>query len=778
MKKLYFLLASFSTLAAFAQPANDDCSGAIAVQVNQDYNCGIVQSGTLVGATASNVTDNGAGTPNNDVWFTFVATHPTHKFSMLNRVGNDTDLVHEIMVGTCDGLQSINISDPESSTVNNLTVGTTYYIRVFSYYATPANTTFDVCIGAPPPPPANDECFTAIPAVINQNYLCTQVTPGTTASATASNVSDNGAGTPNDDVWFSFVATSSTHKFSLLNITGDTSDLVHEIMTGTCDGLQSLNISDPETSTVSNLQVGQTYYVRVFSYATTPRAANFNLCIGAPPAPPANDECWNAVSITPSDNLQCTGSVSGALGGATASNVPDNGAGTPNDDVWYSFVASSSSHVFTISNIQGTPTDLVHEVLSGDCNGALTSVNVSDPNSSTVNGLTVGTTYYIRIFSSGTAAAESTTFNVCVTTPPVMTNDECWNAVALTVNPDLNCGAVTPGTINGATPSNVPDNGAGTPNDDVWFSFVATGTSHKIQLLNVAGTPTDLVHEVLSGDCMGTLTSLNISDPDSSTVSGLTPNSTYLVRVFSYGTSTTANTTFNVCVGTFPPPPANDNCANAIAITPAGTLAESAIDGSVGGATASEGAPAPGCASYSGGDVWYSAIIPADGNLTIETLGSSTGITDFDSGMAVYAGTCDALTLISCDDDGADTFNFSKITLTGRTPGEVVYIRVWEYSNDDTEPFAIGAYNSSLATPSFDNAGFRVYPNPTSDVLNLSYTNNIDTVEVFNLLGQQIIAKAVNQADYTLNLSELPAGTYLVKVTANGVAKTVKVLKK
>ena len=152
MKKLYFLLASFSTVAAFAQPANDDCSGAIAVQVNQDYNCGIVQSGTLVGATASNVTDNGAGTPNNDVWFTFVATNPTHKFSMLNRVGNDTDLVHEIMVGTCDGLQSINISDPETSTVNNLTVGTTYYIRVFSYYATPANTTFDVCIGAPPPP--------------------------------------------------------------------------------------------------------------------------------------------------------------------------------------------------------------------------------------------------------------------------------------------------------------------------------------------------------------------------------------------------------------------------------------------------------------------------------------------------------------------------------------------------------------------------------------------------------------------------------------------------
>src|SRR5690606_5027359 len=172
-----------------------------------------------------------------------------------------------------------------------------------------------------------------------------------------------------------------------------------------------------------------------------------------------------------------------------------------------------------------------------------------------------------------------------------------------------------------------------------------------------------------------------------------------------------------------------------------------------------------------------SVVIPASGNLTVETTASSTGIDDFDSGMAIYEGSCGNLTLVDCNDDDGDE-RFSRISLSGRTPGEVVYVRVWEYSNDEIEPFAIGAYDASLSTPSFDNAAFRAYPNPVNDVLNLSYANNIDSVEVFNLLGQQVFSQSVNQSEYALNMAQLPAGTYLVKVSADGTSKTVKVLKK
>ncbi len=622
--------------------------------------------------------------------------------------------------------------------------------------------------------PANDDCAGAIPVAINADYSCAIVQPGTLAGATASNVPDNGAGTPNDDVWFSFVATNTTHRFSMLNRQGDQTDLVHEIMGGICSQLSSMNISDPETSTVSGFVVGQTYYVRVFNYYSTPAlTTTFDLCIGTPPAPPANDYCENAVEVPVNAGLQCTSTVPGTVAGALASNVPDNGAGNPDDDVWFRFTATATSHAISLTNIQGTPTDMVHEVMSGNC-GAPVSLLISDPNSSVATGLTIGATYFIRVFTYGSTAGD-TTFNVCVTTPPTMTNDECSTAVALSVNTDLSCGSVTAGTLSGSTPSNVPDNGAGTPDDDVWFSFVATAASHKIELLNVSGTPSDLVHEVLSGGC-NALASVSISDPNSSTVSGLVAGNTYYVRVFSYAAGTTSTTNFNICVGSFPPPPANDECASAIAITPAGTLGESLVNATIGGATASANIPAPGCASYSGGDVWFTATIPSSGNLTIETA-ASQGVTTFDSGMAVYSGTCDNLALVSCDDDGADTDNFSKLVLNGRTPGEVVYIRVWEYLNDESEPFSIGAYDASLSTASFDSSALKVYPNPTRDVLNLSYSSAIDSVEVYNLVGQNVIAKQIGQTEYALNLASLPAGTYLVKLNTQDGSKTVKVLK-
>ena len=68
-------------------------------------------------------------------------------------------------------------------------------------------------------------------------------------------------------------------------------------------------------------------------------------------------------------------------------------------------------------------------------------------------------------------------------------------------------------------------------------------------------------------------------------------------------------------------------------------------------ATASAGVPAPGCANYQNGDVWLNVVVPAGGALTFATeAGTMT-----DGGMAIYSGTCNNLTLISCDDNCIDS---------------------------------------------------------------------------------------------------------------------------
>jgi len=104
-------------------------------------------------------------------------------------------------------------------------------------------------------------------------------------------------------------------------------------------------------------------------------------------------------------------------------------------------------------------------------------------------------------------------------------------------------------------------------------------------------------------------------------------------------------------------------------------------------ATASAGVPAPGCASYSGGDVWFTAIVPCTGTLTID---SQTGVIT-DGGMAIYSGTCNSLTLIECDDDDSPNGAMPRISRTGLTPGATIYIRFWEFGNNSNGTFGICA---------------------------------------------------------------------------------------
>jgi len=230
-----------------------------------------------------------------------------------------------------------------------------------------------------------------------------------------------------------------------------------------------------------------------------------------------------------------------------------------------------------------------------------------------------------------------------------------------------------------------------------------------------------------------------------------------------------------------PPAPANDECADAIALTPAGNFALGAIPSTNFGATYTE-TDAPSCQGNVDSSVWYSVVVPASGTLTIETQTiDDTTLTD--TVIVAYSGTCGALTAIGCDDDGGpDGPNslFSILSLTDLTPGETLYISVLRYGNSGgaAGDFQLAAYDPSLlAVNNFDNAAFTAYPNPVKDVLNLSYNKNITGVAVYNLLGQQVLVKSLDDKNAKVDMSGLNQGTYLVKVTSDSQITTLKVVK-
>lgn len=536
-------------------PANDNCGGATALTVNPDFLCGTVTPGTIASSTASPDANSCFGTDDDDVWFSFVATGPSHTISLLNVMGSTTDLYHAVYTGTCGSLgAALLCSDPNNSTLTGLTAGVTYYVRVYSWTATGGQTTtFNVCIGTPPPPPANDNCGGAIALTVNPDFMCGTVTPGTIASATASPEGTTCGGTDDDDVWFSFVAVGTSHTVDLLNITGGTTDLYHAVFTGTCGSLGApLICSDPNNSTLTGLTPGVTYYVRVYSWtATAGQTSAFNICIGTPPPPPANDNCGGAVALTVNPDQLCGTVTAGTIASASASPDANSCFGTDDDDVWFSFVATAPSHDIDLLNVTGSTTDLYHSVFTGSCGSLGTALLCSDPNFSTLTGLTIGVTYYVRVYSWTATAGQTTSFNICIGTPPPsgpcgnpVNNDYCSNPAVLTYNPGSSWTSTTSPLFTGDIPANLGGVFCGSIENNSWYQFVASSTTHTFVFSNITncsnnwGVQAQVYNVTTNGSlcCTNFASVSNCYNPGTTTggtvtATGLTVGNTYYLMV-------------------------------------------------------------------------------------------------------------------------------------------------------------------------------------------------------------------------------------------------------
>jgi alpha-tubulin suppressor-like RCC1 family protein len=71
----------------------------------------------------------------------------------------------------------------------------------------------------------------------------------------------------------------------------------------------------------------------------------------------------------------------------------------------------------------------------------------------------------------------------------------------------------------------------------------------------------------------------------------------------------------------------------------------------------------------------------------------------------------------------------------------------------------------------------KAYPNPVKDRLTIAFEQEISTIALYNLVGQEVMFKTVNANQTSLEMADLPAGTYLVKVNTREGTETLKVIK-
>ncbi|WP_026703868.1 T9SS type B sorting domain-containing protein [Flavobacterium soli] len=769
-------------LCILSPPANDECSGAITVTPNSGQEClseNVVSSGTL-GATNSPVALDPASDPlapanlcgptNDDVWFKFIATSANHTIIVSNVVPTPSNatvkLNYALFSGPCDNLNLLFCSNTYTTPTSGLVIGNTYYVRVYKTTTNPVQSaTFDICIISPP---ANDECANAIPVTVNPEQFCLDVNTvsGNTIGSTASMpdltppLSGAGCGASNRDIWYSFVATATSNMISFSNIVTNPSGLAalrlnHSVFAGTCEGLEKLYCSTAEVSQATGLIEGNTYYVRVYTSTTlNDHSLSFDMCITSPPA---NDECPDSMEVTVNTGQICApenviaGSTLGASPSLPQLTPPLTGAGCfpNNNDIWYHFVATQTSHAINLSNIFITPSNanvsLNYGVFSGSCDN-LTKLYCSTNNYSNATGLTIGETYYIRIYTTNTNVQHSITFDLCITSPPV--NDDCANAIVAPVNEDFSCDDRIFGSTIGATQSLPTITGAGCTgtNDDVWYKFTAgPGGIHFINLnsLGANNNTVTLSHAVFAGTCDALGTPLYCTTEPNSTAMNLTPGQDYYIRVYTAGVLAGDWVNFNLCIKTPPPPAENEDCDTATPII--ANIGGQCI--TIGSGNLIEAGPsgvANTCVGNADDDVWFS--FEATSTQHFINIFNVEGTTN-NLNHAVYSSDCSDLDLLYCS--AGNTLNSTN---GGFVVGNTYFIRVWSNTNtpqivafdicikskstcETAEPFCVTdttplIFPNSTQVPSVGQvACLFTTPNPTYYYLQVQNSGNL----VFNI---------------------------------------------
>ncbi|MBC7524042.1 MAG: gliding motility-associated C-terminal domain-containing protein, partial [Flavobacterium sp.] len=284
--------------------------------------------------------------------------------------------------------------------ITGLTAGTqyTFYVRAI---CSPTDTSFWSIGFNFNTLPGNDECSGAVFVPVNSSSTCGQTVQGTVSGATASSVPLNApcVGTPDDDVWFQFVASNPYLNVSLSAVTGTSFNLGlnFAVYSGSCGNLTQYFCSGTglNSGTLNNLIVGQTYYIRVYSNANTPQTISFNLCISTP------STCDNSSSVCTTTGVGYTNTT-----GVTSLGTIGCLFTTPNPTYFTIQVLTSGpiNYLLTQSTTQGGPANLdVDYVAWGPFTSQNEACTAISSGAANLTGLTTGCSY---------SAAPTENFNI------------------------------------------------------------------------------------------------------------------------------------------------------------------------------------------------------------------------------------------------------------------------------------------------------------------------------------------------------------------------------
>lgn len=361
--------------------------------------------------------------------------NPSTTFALVDNCDVAEEFFVEADITDLGSATSLDVTDDQGSPAQTVTAAG---VVSFGPYANGTNVVLTVTnnddsncfltsdtFNLPACPPSNDLCIDA------EEIACGDSVTGNTDNSTSNDepLDFCGTGTGAPGVWYSFTGSAEIVNLSLCNSSYDTKI---QVWTGDCSALTCVVGNDDNFGACGGLQseveflseAGTIYYIYVFGFGSSTGDYTLDVTCTEIPDPPVNDECADAIAFNANEDAECVEFASGTIFGATASAEANACFGTSDDDVWFTFEAVSVDHAISLFNIEGDTQDLYHVLYEGDDCDNLSQVYCSDPNESVANGLTVGNTYYVRVYSWTANPLQDVTFDICVFTipPPITTS--------------------------------------------------------------------------------------------------------------------------------------------------------------------------------------------------------------------------------------------------------------------------------------------------------------------------------------------------------------------
>ena len=293
----------------------------------------------------------------------------------------------------------------------------------------------------------------------------------------------------------------------------------------------------------------------------------------------------------------------------------------------------------------------------------------------------------------------------------------CIGATTLIPAHDFNAGAVTGSFLDSSNDWTQPNNCNDFVHYDVWYKVMVPPSGNLQVETDYAdsNTATNTVLSFYTTDNCTSMTYIGCTDNKTEFdfmswyyLYDYTPYTWVYIIVQRVGSTPLTATNCNFKIAAYDAsilaPPSNNNCSGAATMPVAASFSAGAQTKTFLGATTTSGL-APDCTDHAFNDVWFKAVVPATGNITVETKTAATN-SETDTVLTVYSGNCSSLVQIACNDDKSDTDSMSLVNLTGLLPGSTVYIAVWRYYIDmpvvADSSFQLAVYDSA-AGPANDN---------------------------------------------------------------------------